>query len=264
MNGIFVREKVVHCGKNFLCPEIYPYTGQQLEANRGGRRGKKKNVSAPAQKNLNDKRAKRYFVQLANSNFGRGDLVVHLSYAPEWLPESEEEARKIVARYLRRLAYLRKKRGLEPLKYLCVTQVGRKKNGSHRLHHHVLINGGLDRDEVEALWWAVKETRDREAVMYGYANADRLKPGKLGIAQMAGYMVQDSAGKSTGHSHRIWKNRGTGRPTIGNIPAIRWTRLASCLWTARSSGRFGSGNTRAGSLWPVKNRIRKKWAGIFI
>ena len=195
MNGIFVREKVVHCGKNFLCPEIYPYTGQQLEANRGGRRGKKKNVSAPAQKNLNDKRAKRYFVQLANSNFGRGDLVVHLSYAPEWLPESEEEARKIVARYLRRLAYLRKKRGLEPLKYLCVTQVGRKKNGSHRLHHHILINGGLDRDEVEALWWAVKETRDREAVMYGYANADRLKPGKLGIAQMAGYMVQDSAGK---------------------------------------------------------------------
>ena len=82
MNGIFVREKVVHCGKDFLCPEIYPYTGQQLEANRGGRRGKKKNVSAPAQKNLNDKRAKRYFVQLANSNFGRGDLVVHLSYAP--------------------------------------------------------------------------------------------------------------------------------------------------------------------------------------
>ena len=94
-----------------------------------GSAGKKVNVSAPKQKNLNDRRAKRYFIQLANGNFGVGDLVVHLTYAPEFLPESEEEAAKIVAKYLRRVAYLRKKRGLPPLKYLLVTQIGRKKNG---------------------------------------------------------------------------------------------------------------------------------------
>lgn len=194
VNRSFIREKVIHCGKNYISPEIYPYSGQQQRAV-GRKRGKKVAVSSPKQKNLNDRRAKRYFVQLANSNFGAEDLAVHLSYAPEHLPETEEEAMKIVSKYLRRVAYQRKKRGLPPLKYLLVTQVGRKKDGTHRLHHHILMNGGLDRDEVESLWWKVKGTKDREPVMYGWANADRLKPNKKGIASMAGYMVQDSAGK---------------------------------------------------------------------
>lgn len=113
MNRSFIREKVIHCGKDYLSPEIFPYSGTQQRAV-GRKRGKKANVSAPKQKNLNDRRAKRYFVQLANSNFGASDLAVHLSYAPEHLPESEEEAMKIVSKYLRRVAYLRKKRGLPP------------------------------------------------------------------------------------------------------------------------------------------------------
>lgn len=131
---VFHTGKVVHCGKNFLSPEIYPYSGQQQQAV-GRKRGKKVNVSAPKQKNLNDRRAKRYFIQLANSNFGVGDLVVHLTYCPGVSAgEPEEEAAKIVAKYLRRVAYLRKKRGLPPLKYLLVTQIGRKKDGTHRHH----------------------------------------------------------------------------------------------------------------------------------
>lgn len=193
MKKSFMREKVIHCGKDYLSPEIFPYTGTQQQAVKG-KRGKKKKVSEPKQKNLNDKRAKRYFIQLANANFGEGDLAVHLTYAPEFLPDSYEEAIKIVINFLRRVAYLRKKRGLPPLKYLLITQMGR--NGK-RIHHHILMNGGLDRDEVESLWWKVKESKKkkRPAVMYGWANADRLKPNKKGIANMAGYMVQDSTGK---------------------------------------------------------------------
>lgn len=194
MKNSFMREKVIHCGKDFIAPEIFPYTGRQQGAAKG-RRGKKQKVSEPKQKNLNDRRAKRYFVKLAIANFGEGDLAVHLTYAPEHLPETEEEAHEIVTRYLRRVAYRREKLGLPPLKYLLITQVGRKRNGTHRIHHHIIMNGGLDRDEVEAMWWKVKGTKKREAVMYGWANADRLKPNKKGIANMAGYMVQDSAGK---------------------------------------------------------------------
>ena len=149
MKKSFMREKVIHCGKDYLSPEIFPYTGTQQQAVKG-KRGKKKKVSEPKQKNLNDKRAKRYFIQLANANFGEGDLAVHLTYAPEFLPDSYEEAIKIVINFLRRVAYLRKKRGLPPLKYLLITQMGR--NGK-RIHHHILMNGGLDRDEVESLWW---------------------------------------------------------------------------------------------------------------
>jgi len=194
MKKSFIREKVIHCGKNYIAPEIFPYTGRQQRAV-AGTRGKKKKVSEPKQKNLNDRRARRYYCQLANSNFGEGDLAVHLTYAPENLPETEEEAKKIVLRFLRRVAALRKRRGLPPLKYLLVTQVGRKENGTHRIHHHILMNGGLSRDEVENLWWKVKAAKKTEAVMYGWANADRLKPDKRGIESMAAYMVRDSAGK---------------------------------------------------------------------
>lgn len=261
INRSFIREKVVHCGKNFLSPEIYPYSGQQQQAV-GRKRGKKVNVSAPKQKNLNDRRAKRYFIQLANSNFGVGDLVVHLTYAPEFLPESEEEAAKIVAKYLRRVAYLRKKRGLPPLKYLLVTQIGRKKDGTHRIHHHVLMNGGLDRDEVENLWWETKGTKDREPIMYGWANADRLRPNAKGIASMAGYMVQDSAGKSTGRNRKIWKSRGTGHRTTGSTRAASWTRSPSCRRTARSSCVFGKSSIAAGSWWSARSRSTSKQDGI--
>ncbi|MCM1296370.1 MAG: hypothetical protein NC311_12595 [Muribaculaceae bacterium] len=193
----FMREKVIHCGPSFLSPQIYPYTSEQQAVTRRGNRARKEKVSPPKQKNLNDKRAKRYFVLLALSNFFKGDIALHLSYAPEFLPETEEEAMKIVAKYLRRVAYLRKKQGLPPLKYLCVTQVGRKLNGTHRLHHHILMNGGLDRDILEALWWKEKanKTKKTQTVMYGWANADRLQPNEKGITNIAAYMVQDSAGR---------------------------------------------------------------------
>lgn len=182
----FVREKKVHCGKNFLMPEIFPYTGSQQMSVRGVR-AKKTHISKPKQKNLNDRRAKRYFIQLCIGNFSTGDLAVHLTYAPEYMPGTVEEANRIAANFLRRLARLRKKRGLEPLKYVLITQMGRKKNGTHRMHHHILVNGGIDRDEVEALWWKAKATKNREAVMYGWANADRLRPNKQGITSMAAY-----------------------------------------------------------------------------
>ncbi len=51
--------------------------------------------------------------------------------------------------YIRRIQRLRKKRGLPPLKYIAVTERG-KKGG--RYHHHITINGGIDRDELESLW----------------------------------------------------------------------------------------------------------------
>ncbi len=194
----FQREKKIYCGPSdtpdYMEVDIYQYTDNQKTAVKG-KRAKKEKVSAPKQKNLNDKNAKRYFVQLAESNFGQDDLAVHLSYADENLPDTSEKAHTIAITYLRRVAYRRAKEGLPPLKYLLVTQIGRKKNGTHRIHHHILMNGGLDRDTVEDMWWKIKATKKRKAVMYGWANADRLRPNKKGISQMAGYIIKDSMGK---------------------------------------------------------------------
>lgn len=194
----FQREKKIYCGPSdtpdYMEVDIYQYTENQKTAVKG-KRAKKEKVSAPKQKNLNDKNAKRYFVQLAEANFGSDDLAVHLSYADEHLPATPEEAHAIAITYLRRVAYRRAKEGLPPLKYLLVTQIGRKKQGTHRIHHHILMNGGLDRDAVEEMWWKIKGTKKRTPVMYGWANADRLRPNKKGISQMAGYIIKDSMGK---------------------------------------------------------------------
>ena len=69
----FQREKKIYCGPSdtpdYMEVDIYQYTDNQKTAVKG-KRAKKEKVSAPKQKNLNDKNAKRYFVQLAESNFG--------------------------------------------------------------------------------------------------------------------------------------------------------------------------------------------------
>lgn len=190
----FIREKKIECGDDFLAAEIFTYTETQSRATKR-KRGKRHKETAPKQKNLNDKRSKRYFVRLGTTNFSKGDLAVHLTYSPENLPDTVEEAHRIVINYLRRIQYRRNKKGLLSLKYLLVTQIGRKKDGTHRIHHHILMNGGLDRDEVENMWFKVKGTKKRKAVMYGWANADRLRPNDKGISQICGYMVGDTQGK---------------------------------------------------------------------
>ena len=194
----FEREKKIFCGSTnkpkYMEVDIFRYTVNQKTMVKG-KRSKKEKISPLKQKNLNDKNAKRYFVQIAEANFGAGDLALHLTYADEHLPDTPEEAHHNATLFLDRAARLRKKKGLPKLKYLLVTQIGRKKNGTHRIHHHILMNGGLNRDEVEELWWKVKATKEHPAVMFGWANADRLRPNQKGISQIAGYIAQDSAGK---------------------------------------------------------------------
>lgn len=62
----FIREKRIYCGEEYLEVDIVAVTNMP-EAGKG-----KKGKSSQAQKNLNDKRSKRRFVQIANTNFGTG------------------------------------------------------------------------------------------------------------------------------------------------------------------------------------------------
>ena len=64
----FIREKRIYCGEEYLEVDIVAVTNMP-EAGKG-----KKGKSSQAQKNLNDKRSKRRFVQIANTNFGTRKL----------------------------------------------------------------------------------------------------------------------------------------------------------------------------------------------
>ena len=116
----FIREKKIYCGKQYREVDIFSYTDTQYRASQRGTRSRKIKESEPKQKNLNDKNARRYFVQTANLNFGDDPGALHVSatYSGKYLPPTVEEAEREVTNYLRRVQYQRKKQGLPPLKYI--------------------------------------------------------------------------------------------------------------------------------------------------
>ena len=138
---LFVREKKVDCG-DYREVDIIPRTEEAEKAVKGRRR-KKQRESPPKQRELNSKNARRYLEKLANGNFFSVDLHVSLTYDADHLPKTREEAEKEVKKYLNKVSYRREKLGLEPLKYILVTEGSTDKDGNlKRIHHHILMNGG--------------------------------------------------------------------------------------------------------------------------
>lgn len=157
------------------------------------RRGRKiYKESMPKQKKLNEKRAKRYFEALVEANFKGGrDLVLHLTFRKEDYPESEEEAKKRVQAFLRNINGRRKRRGLGNAKYIIVFETSK----SGRFHFHIIMDGELDRDTVEATW------------KHGYCNADRLKAdGRNGLSAIINYLAKGSNLQS-GEERSKWQKR---------------------------------------------------------
>lgn len=183
-----IRTKTYYCGKNDLEIDLFPW----MEVEKRYTRKKKEKVTIPKQKVLNDKRAKRTFCQLVKTNFGEGDLHLTLTYNTKYLPEKVEDAEKEVRNYLRRVARLHKKKNLSPLKYIFITEQGVQ---SKRIHHHVIINGGLSRDEVELLWRRPKRKGQQQGEALGDCNADRLRTDDKGLERLASYLAKDPKGR---------------------------------------------------------------------
>lgn len=193
-NKNVIRTKTYYMGKEnnkvkYLEINLFPF----METERKRNRKAKEKVSAPKQKNLNDKRAVRYFTQLLKANFRENDLHVTLTYSEKYLPEDVAAAEKEVKNYLRRIARYRKKFNLSPLKYVFVTEVGIK---TKRIHHHIIMNAdGIDRDVVENLWRRKKCKGEKQGEAIGFANADRLRLNDKGLDAIAAYLSKDPKGR---------------------------------------------------------------------
>lgn len=238
---VFIREKKTDCAE-YREVDIIPRTEKAEEATRG-KRGKRKKAKKPKQDALNDKNAKRYLVQLGNGNFHIGDLHTSCTYSADNLPGTVEEAEKIVGNYLRRIAYRRQKLGLAPLKYILVTEYKFAKDGGQlkRIHHHIIMNGGMDRDEVEMMWTAQRvnwrkadSTNKKEAAAYrdsikqlGWVNADRLQMNENGIAGLCKYIIKDPQGKK-----RYSSSRNLERPETQREDSKPEAAADKSLWKA--------------------------------
>ena len=167
--------------------EIYPIYSRRMENT--ARRAKK--MRTPEQmERANYAAAIRKVIRLANANFTENDIHLTLTYAVK--PASYEQAQKDVRNFLRRVRRLREKRGLEPEKYIYAIEDeedGEKK----RIHCHMLLSGGIEREELEACW------------KKGWANADRLQPDEKGLAAIAKYITKSQRNRKKWVSSRNLK-----------------------------------------------------------
>lgn len=193
----FVREKKIYCGENYLEVDIYNYTATEQENARRGRRSKKEIESTPKQVDWNDRNSKRRFLQLVNTNFDENDIHFSCTYSKDNMPSTCADAERELRNFLRRVEYARKKEGLPPLKYISIPACTYKKDGvtPARIHHHVIMNGGLSRDEIEDLWRKRRRKGQKKGDKIGFANADRLQPGEYGFAALCEYLAKQGGGK---------------------------------------------------------------------
>ena len=202
-----IREQHIKSGK-FLEVKFYPVFADGTPIPRGP----KKKKSTKAQKDFNDRQAIKNFVRIINANFDETDLLAHLTYLPENAPQSEEEARRDMVNYIRRVKTLRKrecdrivallkkqpdnedlkarkKKLKAPFKYAYSVEVveykSGPKKGTKNYHFHLFMTGwgGRDRDEAEHLW--TKGER---------CNCDRFRPRIFGPEASARYVAKSPAG----------------------------------------------------------------------
>lgn len=191
--GAGYRTTTTEAGK-MIEVDIYPTFNVRHDMPRT-KRGRE---SRPAQKNLNDKRARRYLNQLASANFGKGDLWGTFTYRAGEEPESIDEAEKKFGNFIRRINRRRKRAGKENIKYIYVTEWEDGEKGV-RCHHHAILSGDVDRDEIEQLWYHGDRTETK-----------RLAPDPdTHIAGLVHYITKDPKGK------KRWKtSKGLKKPTI--------------------------------------------------
>ena len=150
----FNRERVYVCG-DYLDGDIYPVFQKP------GERRKRCRPTSEIQKKLNQRNAAKRLTRIVHMNFTSRDLALHLTYDPAHTPESAEDALRIVQNYLRTLKRRYRKIGVE-FKYILSTEKGGR---GGRIHHHLIISGGLDRAPPESPRGP------------GYANSKRLRLG---------------------------------------------------------------------------------------
>ena len=164
----FNREQVYVCGE-YMDADIYPVFQKP------GARRKRCKPTSEIQAKLNQRNAEKKLTRLVHNNFTENDIALHLTYRNGEEPENEADALRVLGNFIKRLKRRYKKAGKE-LKYISCTEYGKK---TGRVHHHLIINGGYDRDEIEKLWGR------------GYANSKRLQFEEDGVTGLTRYIAKD-------------------------------------------------------------------------
>lgn len=191
----FVREKKIFCGKEYIEMDLFEMADMRQRGRK--ERGRRSSIKQIKQ---NDKNARRYFIQLVNTNFGKQDYCVHCTYDRFHMPATVADAEQQVKNYIRRMQYKRKKAGLPSVKYIIVTEYRTKENGTPtRIHHHIIMDGLLDRDSVEMLWRDRRKKGEAQGRPIGVVNVDKLQPDEFGLEALGRYLTKGLTGQKRWH-----------------------------------------------------------------
>lgn len=132
-------------------------------------------------------------IRLAETNFGDGDFKVDLTFEGVKLPKLDEVQREMT-RYIKRINYARKVRGIENAKYIYVVEGWEEGSKQKRLHAHMIIDGVLDAETLRAIW-------GRGRVRVDPLDVD----GYGGLKRLASYMAKDPRGRKRWKSSKNLK-----------------------------------------------------------
>ena len=169
--------KTIISGPVLEC-EIYPVFKTNLA---GGRKKAGEGTSA-AQQEVNRRNREKHLIRIGNVNFQTGTWLT-LTYRNGMLPDNEEQIKRDIQNYIRRLKRYMEKHGLGELQYIYVSTINEKTDeGITRAHHHIVMNL-QDRDAIESLWTD------------GRTYARMIQPDEFGITGMMKYIAKHSDAK---------------------------------------------------------------------
>ena len=197
--------------------EVIPVFGRQM---RRALRRARHNQTAEAQKKANDERSRIRLIQLVEANFTEEDLSIGLDYDGD--APTPERVDKDLENFFKKVRRRRRARGLPDLKYIAAIGGDEMPSAGYsgkRPHVHVIMNGGIDRDELER-WQFTK-----------HANTHRLQPRDSGLGGIATYFtkqMQDRPPKKGVKRYRPSRNlvKPIRRTRDAKMPNSRVRRIA--------------------------------------
>lgn len=181
---------------DMLEAEVYPIWGRD-QSDRARRA--RENLTPIKQQKVNQKRRERYFERLVEANFTAQDIHLTLTFAEG---VRFREAQKEIRNFLKRVKRRREQQGLDALRYIYVIE-GDPEGRRQRIHAHMLLNGGLERKELERIWGK------------GFTNADQLQPDENGLQGLARYMIKQRKEEDWQPGRRTWcASRNLKKPQV--------------------------------------------------
>lgn len=200
--------------------EVFPVFGRKQRGELRKMKHQLTQQKLDALKRANDERSILRLIQLFEANFGEGGLNCGLSYSGE--APTPERLDMDIRNFIERVKRFRRRNGLPEMKYIYSIggdEMPAPGYSGKRPHVHMTTQGDIDRDVLEKLWG------------HGFANCDRIQPGKNGLEALARYyakQMQDREPKKGIRKWRCSKNliRPEPRATDAKMPNSRVRRIA--------------------------------------